>query len=39
MLGKDTDGMTIHWTASQIKPNSFHWRGEKSVGDICNLYE
>jgi hypothetical protein len=40
--GKDTDGRTIHWILSQIKTNSFHWRGEKLVWDtvgrvICHV--
>jgi hypothetical protein len=37
MEDKDRDGRTIHWILSQIKTNSFHWRGEKLVWDIWNL--
>lgn len=39
MEGKDSAGKTIHWIFSQIKPNSFHWRGEKLVGDTWQVYE
>jgi len=39
MEGKDTDGKTIHWIFSQFKPISFHWRGEKLVGDTWNLFK
>jgi len=28
--GRDTDGLPIRWTFSQMKPDSFHWQGEKS---------
>jgi hypothetical protein len=28
--GQDTDGLPIRWTFSEMKPDSFHWQGEKS---------
>jgi hypothetical protein len=28
--GQDTDGLLIRWTFSEMKPDSFHWQGEKS---------
>ncbi|HWC18396.1 MAG TPA: hypothetical protein VG498_15345 [Terriglobales bacterium] len=28
--GRDTDGLPIRWTFSEMKPDSFHWQGEKS---------
>ena len=28
--GRDTDGMPIRWTFSEMMPDSFHWQGEKS---------
>jgi hypothetical protein len=37
--GRDTDGKPIHWIFSKIKPNSFHWRGEKLIGDTWKIYE
>lgn len=37
--GKNREGQTIHWIFSEIKPNSFHWRGEKLVGDTWQVYE
>jgi hypothetical protein len=37
--GKDARGGTIHWIFSQIQPNSFHWRGERLVGDKWQIYE
>ena len=37
--GKDTGGASIHWIFSQIKPNSFHWRAEKLMGDTWKIYE
>lgn len=30
LRGLDTDGLPIRWTFSEMKPNSFHWQGEKS---------
>jgi hypothetical protein len=39
MEGTDTAGKPIHWIFSQIKPNSFHWRGERLVGDTWVIYE
>ena len=30
LRGLDTDGLPIRWTFSEIKPDSFHWQGEKS---------
>jgi len=37
--GKTTEGKQIRWIFSQIKPDSFHWRGEKLVGDTWQIYE
>ena len=37
--GKDGNGKSIHWIFSQIKPDSFHWRGERLVGDSWQIYE
>jgi hypothetical protein len=37
--GNDRSGKSIHWIFSQIKPNSFHWRGERMVGDKWQIYE
>ena len=28
--GRDTDGLPIRWTFSEMKADSFHWQGEKS---------
>jgi hypothetical protein len=30
LRGVDTDGLPIRWTFSEMKPDSFHWQGEKS---------
>jgi hypothetical protein len=30
LRGVDTDGLQIRWTFSEMKPDSFHWQGEKS---------
>ena len=30
LRGKDSDGLPFRWTFSDIKPDSFHWQGEKS---------
>src|SRR5258705_5720978 len=37
--GKNSEGKTIHWIFSQIKPNSFHWRGGKFMGGTWKIYE
>lgn len=37
--GKDAAGVSIHWIFSEIKQNSFHWRGEKFMGDSWKIYE
>lgn len=37
--GKTSEGKRIHWIFSQIKPDSFHWRAEKLVGDTWQIYE
>jgi hypothetical protein len=37
--GKNSDGKLIHWIFSQIKPDSFHWRGEKLIGEKWQIYE
>jgi hypothetical protein len=31
--GRDTDGLPIRWTFSEMRPDSFHWQGEKSHDD------
>ena len=30
LRGQDVDGLPIRWTFSEMKPDSFHWQGEKS---------
>ena len=30
LRGLDSDGLPIRWTFSEMKPDSFHWQGEKS---------
>jgi hypothetical protein len=30
LRGLDADGLPIRWTFSEMKPDSFHWQGEKS---------
>lgn len=30
LRGVDSDGMPIRWTFREIRPDSFHWQGEKS---------
>jgi hypothetical protein len=37
--GKDANGKSIHWVFSQIKQDSFQWRGERLVGDSWQIYE
>jgi hypothetical protein len=37
--GKTPEGKLIHWIFSQIKPHSFHWRGEKLIGEKWQIYE
>jgi hypothetical protein len=37
--GKGPDGVAIRWIFSQIKPDSFHWRGERLVGGFWRVYE
>jgi len=37
--GKDPDGIAIRWIFSEIKPDSFHWRGERFVGSSWRVYE
>jgi hypothetical protein len=39
ILGQTADGSPMRWTYSEIKPNSFHWRGEKFVGNDWRAYE
>jgi hypothetical protein len=36
---KGSDGTQIRWIFSQIKPDSFHWRGEKLTGEKWRVYE
>jgi len=37
--GKDREGIAIRWIFSEIKPDSFHWRGERLVGAAWRVYE
>lgn len=37
--GKDAKGKSIKWIFSQIKSNSFHWRGEELERDGWTIYE
>lgn len=39
MEGRGKDGKAIRWIFSRIEPNSFHWRGERLVGDTWQLYQ
>lgn len=39
MEGKAGDGAAIRWIFSDIKPNSFHWHGEKLAGTEWRTYE
>jgi len=37
--GKDATGKLIRWIFSKIAPGSFHWRGERLVGETWQIYE
>jgi hypothetical protein len=37
--GKDREGIAIRWIFSDIKPDSFHWRGERRFGTSWRVYE
>jgi hypothetical protein len=37
--GKDRKSIPIRWVFSEIKPNSFHWIGERLVGSSWQVYE
>lgn len=37
--GSDSDGPPLRWIFSNIKPGSFHWRGEKRSGMNWRMYE
>jgi hypothetical protein len=37
--GKAADGAPTRWIFSEIKQNSFHWRGEKLVDKTWRIYE
>lgn len=39
MEGKTGDGTPIRWIFSDIRPRSFHWRGEKRTGTNWRIYE
>jgi hypothetical protein len=39
MEGKAGDGAAIRWIFSNIKPDAFHWRGEKPAGTGWRTYE
>lgn len=39
MEGKTGDGTPIRWIFSDIRPRSFHWRGEKRTGTSWRIYE
>jgi hypothetical protein len=36
---KGADGVSVRWIFSEIRPDSFHWRGEKLSGDKWRVYE
>jgi hypothetical protein len=37
--GKDRNGIPIRWIFSEIKADSFRWRGERSVNGSWRIYE
>lgn len=39
MEGAADNGTPIRWIFSNIKPDSFHWRGEKRAGSTWRIYE
>jgi hypothetical protein len=39
MEGTAGDGTPIRWIFSNIRPQSFHWRGEKRAGSTWHTYE
>jgi hypothetical protein len=39
MQGELSDSTPIRWIFSDIKPNSFHWHGEKRIGKKWRTYE
>jgi hypothetical protein len=39
MEATNRNGTLIHWIFSDIKPDSFHWRGEKLVDKQWRVYE
>jgi len=39
LQGKNPDGIAIRWIFSEIKPDSFRWRGERFDGASWHVYE
>lgn len=39
LSGQSADGSPIRWIFSEIKPQSFHWRGEKLIDGNWRVYE
>ena len=39
LLGSTSDGSPVRWIFSDIKPDSFHWHGEKLRGKDWSTYE
>jgi len=39
MEGKAGNGTAIRWIFSNIKPDAFHWHGEKLAGTEWRMYE
>jgi len=39
ITGKSADGSSIRWIFSEIKPESFRWRGERLYDNKRHVYE